>query len=335
MITRHTPISMFLASILVLAILGIGNLNRSSEVIAAAKADYPIRPISLIVPFAAGGGTDVVGRMIANAMEPFLSNKIIIVNKAGGAGITGIQEVATAKPDGYTILFTTGTPIIQTYMTKKRVDYNKFHLLGMVNKDSFALAVPQKAKWATLEEFVKDAKKNPGRIRISHPGVGTTQHLALPMVEQPAGIKFQYVPFAGNHPAHIALLGGHLEAVMTMVGDVSALVKSGDVRMLAVSGETRLKEYPDVPTFKEKIGADVGISHWRGIWALKEIPEPILATLEEAILKAANSQGYKDMMTKAGYTPDNLVGRAKLQSRLEKEDKSIRDALRSLKMLDE
>jgi tripartite-type tricarboxylate transporter receptor subunit TctC len=335
MMTRHIPISKFLVFILVLVIPVVGNLSIASEAGAAAKVEFPTKTISMVVPFAAGGGTDVVGRMIASAMEPVLSNKVIIVNKAGGAGITGIQEVATAKPDGYTILFTTGTPIIQTYMTKKRVDYNKFHLLAMVNKDSFTLVVPQKAKWATYEEFVQDAKANPGKIRISHPGVGTTQHLALPMIEQPSGIKFQYVPFAGNAPAHVALLGGHIEAALTMVGDVSALVKSGEVRMLAVSGESRLKDYPDVPTFKEKIGVDVGISHWRGIWALKEIPEPILLVLEDAILKAANSQGYKDVMTKAGYTPDNLVGRAKIQSRLEKEDKSIKDALRALKMIEE
>ena len=333
--TRHTSIAKFLFLVSVSVLFTVGVLGIASDACAAAKTDYPTKPISMVVPFAAGGGTDVVGRMIASAMEPFLSNKIIIVNKAGGAGITGIQEVATAKPDGYTILFTTGTPIIQTYMTKRRVDYKKFHLLAMVNKDSFTLVVPQKAKWANYEEFVKDAKANPGKIRISHPGVGTTQHLALPMIEQPSGIKFQYVPFAGNAPAHVALLGGHIEAALTMVGDVSSLVKSGEVRMLAVSGESRLKDYPDVPTFKEKIGADVGISHWRGIWALKEIPEPILLVLEDAILKAANTQGYKDVMTKAGYTPDNLVGRAKIQSRLEKEDRSIKEALRSLKMLEE
>lgn len=334
MLTHRTRIPKFLVYFLALSIPLIGALSVSPEALAAAK-DYPTKPISMVVPFQAGGGTDVVGRMIASAMEPILGNKIIIVNKPGGAGIVGIQEVAIAKPDGYTLLFTTGTPIIQTYMTKKRIDYKKFHLLAMVNKDSFTLVVPQKAKWTTYEEFVKDAKANPGKIRISHPGVGTTQHLALPMIEQPSGIKLQYVPFAGNAPAHVALLGGHIEAALTMVGDVSALVKSNEVRMLAVSGENRLKDYPDVPTFKEKVGADVGISHWRGIWAVKEIPDPILATLEEAIYKAANTQGYKDVMLKGGYTPDNLVGRVKLQARLEREDKSIKDGLKSLKMLEE
>jgi tripartite-type tricarboxylate transporter receptor subunit TctC len=108
----------------------------------------------LVVPYQAGGGTDVVGRMIANAMEQFLPEKVIVINKAGGAGIAGIQEVAFAKPDGYTLLFTTATPVLQTYVTKKRVDYTKFLLLGGVNRDAFAMVVSKNAKWKTIDEFL-------------------------------------------------------------------------------------------------------------------------------------------------------------------------------------
>jgi len=331
MMTRHAPVSKILFFLVVASFFAVIGFHRPTDAVAA---DFPTKPISMIVPFQAGGGTDVVGRMIANAMEPFLPNKVIVVNKPGGAGITGIQEVVVSKPDGYTILFTTGTPIIQTYMTKGRVDYKKLHLLGAVNKDWFAVGVLQKSKWKTFGELIQDAKANPGKIRISHPGVGTTQHLVLPMIERPTGVKFQYVPFAGNHPAHIALLGGHLEAVVTMVGDVSALVKSGDVRLLAVSGESRLKDYPDVPTLMETIGVDTGHSHWRGVWAQKAVPEPVLTILEGAIQKAADTQGYKDVMTKAGYTYDNIVGRNKTVARLEKEDKAIQEALRGLKLID-
>jgi tripartite-type tricarboxylate transporter receptor subunit TctC len=333
--TRHTPIAVFLMLLcLVLGMAGTGNLVLSSEAMAAAKTEFPTKPVSMVVPFQAGGGTDVVGRMIAHAMDPFLGNKVIVLNKPGGAGIAGIQEVVFAKPDGYTILFTTGTPIIQTYVTKKRVDYRQLVLLGIMNKDYFATGVAKNSKWATFDDFIQDAKRNPGKIRVGHPGAGTTQHLTLPSLEKSAGVKFQPVPFAGNHPSHIALLGGHLEACQTLVCDADPLVKSGDMRLLAVAAETRLKEYPDVPTYKEK-GVEIGISHWRGIWASKETPEPILAILEEAIRKASNSQGYKDMMIKSGYIPENLVDRAKIKERLEIEDRSIKEALKSLNMLEE
>jgi len=320
--------------LMALAMAGMNLCLFSSEAEAAARVDYPTKPVSMVVPFQAGGGTDVVGRMIAQAIEPFLGNKVIVVNKPGGAGIAGIQEVVFAKPDGYTILFTTGTPIIQTYATKKRVDYRQLVLLGIINKDYFATGVAKNAKWATFDDFIQDAKRNPGKIRVGHPGAGTTQHLTLPSVEKSAGVKFQQVPFAGNHPSHIALLGGHLEACQTLVCDSAPLVKSGDMRLLAVAAETRLKEYPDVPTYKEK-GVEIGISHWRGIWAANGTPEPILAILEEAIRKASNSQGYKDMMVKSGYIPDNFVDRTKIKERLELEDRSVREALKSLNMLEE
>ena len=334
MTTRRTPISMFMALIPILAILGIGNLNIPSEVFAATKIEFPTKPISLVVPMSPGGGTDVVGRMIANEMSNFLPNKVIVVNKPGGAGIAGIQEVAIAKPDGYTLLFLTATPIVQTYATKNRINYKDFFLLGLVDKDSFTLVVPKNAKWATSDEFFQAAKANPGKMRLGHPGVGTSVHLVVPLLEKYTGVKFQQVPFAGSNPTHMALLGEHIDAAITTVGDVCALVNAGDIRMLALSGENRWKEYPEVPTFKEK-GIDVGIFHWRGIWALKETPKPILDLLEETIRKAANSPSYKDTMIKAGKIPDNIVGRAILQERLKQEDSVIKEALKRLNMLEE
>jgi tripartite-type tricarboxylate transporter receptor subunit TctC len=332
--TRKAQISMFLTLVLVLVIPCIGNLTISSEVAAATKVEYPTKPISLIVPMSAGGGTDVVGRMIANEMSQFLPQKVLVYNKPGGAGLTGIQEVAIAKPDGYTLLFLTATPIVQTYATNKRVNYKDFFLLGLVDKDSFVLVVPKNSKWTTSDEFFKAAKENPGKMRLGHPGVGTSVHLVVPMLEKSTGVKFQQVPFAGSNPTHMALLGGHIDVGITTVGDVSALVKAGDIRMLALSGDNRWKEYPEVPTFKEK-GIEVGILHWRGIWALKETPVPILDILEETIRKAANLQSYKDMMIKAGKIPDNIVGRAILEERLEKEDVSIKEAMTRLNLLKE
>ncbi len=332
--TRKFRVSMVLTLALLVVSTWVGSLTISSPVVAATKAEYPTKPITLVVPMSPGGGTDVVGRMIANEMSQYLPNKVIVLNKPGGAGITGIQEVAIAEPDGYTLLFLTATPIVQTYATKKRVNYKDFLLLGLVDKDSFVLVVPKNAKWATSDEFFKEAKEKPGKVRLGHPGVGTSVHLVVPMLEKYTGAKFQQVPFAGSNPTHMALLGGHIDAGITTVGDVAALVKAGDIRMLALSGESRWKEYPDVPTFKEK-GIDVGILHWRGIWARKETPVPILDILEETIRKAANSQSYRDTMIKAGKIPDNIVGRTILQERLKKEDSSIKEALMRLNLLQE
>jgi tripartite-type tricarboxylate transporter receptor subunit TctC len=334
MLGRHGCISNSVVLFLALTIPLIGCLNLSPEAFAASKVEYPTKPITMVISYEAGGGTDLCGRILAHAMEPFLSNKVIILNRPGAAGRLGIQEVLAAEPDGYTLLYMSGTPIIQTYMTKKQIDYTNFQLLCVVNRDYFALVVPQKAKWATYEEFIRDAKSNPGKIRISHPGVGSTQNLALPLFEQGAGIKLQYVPFKGNAPAHNALLGGHIDAAFSMVGDITALAKSKEVRILAVSGEGRQKEYPEVPTFKEKNGVDISISHWKGVWAPKKVPESVLDILEGAIQKAANTQGYSDKMIKTGFEPDNIVGRSKLHSLLEKEDSAIKASLKSMNMLE-
>ncbi|MDO8597701.1 MAG: tripartite tricarboxylate transporter substrate-binding protein, partial [Sulfuricaulis sp.] len=148
-----------LSSLLLLLVIFAG--IDSSE---AAGIEFPNKVINLVVPFPPGGGTDVVGRMIAEVMGEFLPTKVIVVNKGGAAGVVGTQQVALAKPDGYTLLFTSQSIVTQSYETKGRVSHKQFILLGMLNEDAFGIAVARDAPWQTLQEFIKDAKTRPGKI---------------------------------------------------------------------------------------------------------------------------------------------------------------------------
>jgi len=236
------------------------------------------------------------------------------------------------KPDGYTLLFAGNSLVAQTYITKGRVDFNQFVLLGVLNQDFHLVGVAKGAPWATIDEFVKYAKSNPGKIRMAHGGVGSAPHLSAALFQKRAEVKFQEIPFAGANPINMALMGGHIEAGMLLTGETAPLVQSGDLRILAIDSENRLKEYPNTPTFKEK-GIDVGILIWRGVWILKGTPEPVLKIIEEAIGKVGNSQSFKDMLVKAGFIPANILGRTKLEETIKKEDRISVEALKAIGQL--
>jgi len=295
--------------------------------------EFPTKPIEMVIPWAPGGGTDIVGRMIAQSLEQFLPTKIIVVNKPGAGGALGVQEVVSlSKPDGYTLLFAGNSLVAQTYITKGRVDFNKFVLLGVLNQDFHLVGVGKGAPWATIDEFIKYAKSNPGKIRMAHGGVGSMPHLSVALFQKRAEVKFQEVPFAGANPINMALMGGHIEAGMLLTGETAPLFKSGDLRILAIDSENRLEAYPNIPTFKEK-GIDVGVVIWRGVWILKGTPEPVLKIFEEAIEKVGNSQSFKEMLVKAGYIPANILGRTKLEETIKKEDRISVEALKIIGLL--
>jgi tripartite-type tricarboxylate transporter receptor subunit TctC len=297
----------------------------------AAGIDFPSgnKMITMVVPFPPGGGTDVVGRMIATTMEKVLPTKVIVANKPGGGGTVGTQAVAAAKPDGYTIMFTSQSVVTQTYQTKGAVSHHQFAILGMLNDDVFGLAVARNAPWRTLQDFIKEAKEKPGKLRVGTTGVGSITYMQIPLLEKGAGIKLQAIPYQGSQPQHMAALGGHVEACGAVIGDAIGLLKSGDLRLLGVMSAKRLKEFPDVPTYRE-MGVDVDFIFWRGLFVHKDTPKPVVSILREATAKVAHSETYKEMVTKAGYTPAALVTEEELQNLIKNEEKIVQEVLKDL-----
>lgn len=264
---------------------------------SAARAEYPERPITMIVPWAPGGSTDLTGRALAQAAEKILGQPIVIVNKPGAATMLGMTELAGAKPDGYTI----GTLSSTTYMHPLRgrqVSYDplkSFTYISYYGDNLIGVAVLADSKWKTLTDLIADGKANPGKLKYGNAGVGTTQHLTTEKIQLESGAKFTFVPQKGSAEAVAALLGGHLDFI-TEVSVWAPHVEAGKVRLLAVTTPKRSEGFPEVPTVFE-----LGFESLRSVQAIigpAGVPEPIRAKLEDAFRKGMADPGFVAVMKK-------------------------------------
>lgn len=268
---------------------------------AAFAADYPTKPIELIVPYAAGGGTDLVARAFADAAKKHLPQSMGVVNKTGGGGAVGLTEIMAARPDGYKIGMGTVEITLLPHMGVARFTVDDFTPIARLNAEPSAITVKADAPWKTIEEFLDYAKANPGKVRIGNSGTGAIWHLAAEAMQEKTGTTFNHVPFDGANPAVTSLLGGHIEAVSVSPAEVSSQLAAGQLRMLAVMADQRQKAFPEVPTLKEK-GIDLSVATWRGIVVPKKTPAAVVETLRTASKAAAEDQGFRDQLAKMNLT---------------------------------
>ncbi|EHL99515.1 hypothetical protein HMPREF9946_03277 [Acetobacteraceae bacterium AT-5844] len=264
---------------------------------AEAAANYPRRPIELIVPYAAGGGTDLVARAFAESAKPHLERAIGVVNRPGGGGAVGLSEIMAARPDGYKIGLGTVELTMLPHMGLVRFKSDDFVPVARLNAEPSAITVKTDAPWQTLQQFLDYAKANSGKLRVGNSGTGAIWHLATEALGDKIGTKFNAIPYDGAAPAVTALLGGHIEAVAVSPAEVSAQVQAGQLRILGVMADERLADFPDVPTFKES-GTDVAIGTWRGIFVQKRVPQDVVDILRTAARATANEQSFKDTLKK-------------------------------------
>lgn len=267
----------------------------------AQAADYPTKQIELIVPYAAGGGTDLVARAFADTAKKYLPQAIGVVNKTGGAGAVGLTEIMAARPDGYKIGMGTVEIAMLPHMGVARFTVDDYTPIARLNAEPSAITVNVDAPWKTVEEFLAHAKSNPGKVRIGNSGTGAIWHIAAEAIEDKAGVKFNHIPYDGANPAVTALLGNHIEAVTVSPAEVVAHVAAGKLRILAVAGDVRAKNFDQVPTLKEK-GVDVSVYTWRGIVVPKKTPQPIVDALRAASKKTAEDQAFRDTLAKMNLT---------------------------------
>lgn len=277
-----------------------GNQSQNASSDASSESDYPNKNITLIVPWAAGGGTDLIGRKLAELMEKELGTTIVIINRDGGGGIIGFQDIANSKPDGYTVGIVTNSMILQKYANDNHVDYKSFEPIAVFNYDAASLTVKADARWNTAAEFIEEAKANPGKLSISNSGPGAIWHVAAIAIGAASGAEFKHVPFGGANPAAVAVSGGHVDATTASAAEVSAMVESGDLKILGIAAEERLSLLPDVPTLKEQ-GIDAAIGVWRGLVAPKGTPADVIAKLEAAVETAVNSQEFVEFMNNGNF----------------------------------
>ncbi|WP_102348600.1 tripartite tricarboxylate transporter substrate binding protein [Bacillus sp. Marseille-P3661] len=264
------------------------------------KVDFPTKPVTLIVPYSAGGGTDTVSRALALQAEKHLGQSIGVVNKTGGGGAVGLAEGSKAKPDGYTVTMVTAELTMLPHLGLTPITYENFKPIAQMNFDPSSLVVPADAPYNTLEEFVEFSLANPGKVRIGNGGTGAAGHLSAVAMEKKFGAQYSHVPFDGGAPAVTAALGGHVEAVVVQPPEALAQVQAGKLKFLGIMASERLDVIPDVPTFTEA-GYDVGeIGVWRGVAVPKDTPNEIVAVLTDAFMKGAEEQEFVDFMSENG-----------------------------------
>jgi tripartite-type tricarboxylate transporter receptor subunit TctC len=265
--------------------------------------DFPTRPVTLIVPFAAGGTTDTGLRALAAATEKHLRQSIVIENRTGAGGVLGPLQMATnSATDGYTIAQIPITVFRYPFTRKTTFDpVNDLSYIMSLSGYTFGVVVKKDAPWATFQDLLADAKANPGKISYGTPGPGTTLHLTMEQLAKERGIKWTHVPFRGTSESTNALLGGNISAVADASG-WAPLVESGQLRLLVIWTDKRSKSWPSVPTLKESGIAMVSNSPF-GLAGPKGMDPKVVKILHDAFKKGMEERSYLDTIAKIDQEP--------------------------------
>ena len=274
---------------------------------ANGEAAYPDRPIKMIVPWAAGGDTDAIHRVIAGSMEKQLGKPVVVVNIAGASGTVGAREAMKAAPDGYTILAIHDFIHTTYYTGVADLSYKEFEPVALVTSTPSVLAAYGKTPWKSMKELIEDAKKRPEQITVGV-SLGSTSHFFPAMIGQAAGIKWKYVSYEGTAPRMTALMGGHVLLGETNLTQLDK-VKAGQIKMLAIATRARAPEVPEMPTLKE-LGIDIEYAVNRGIVVPKGTPDAALAKLEDACGKAMKDPAVVEAMKRQGTLVEFLNHKA-------------------------
>jgi tripartite-type tricarboxylate transporter receptor subunit TctC len=271
---------------------------------APARAAFPERPITLIVPWAAGGGTDAIARQVAMMLEREFKQPVNVVNRTGGSGVVGHTAIATAAPDGYTFGLITLEINQMHWVGLTDLTYEGFSLLALVNQDLAAIHVKTDSPFKTAKELFAHIKANPNKVVASGSGQGGSWHAALAGLMELEGISPQsirWVPATGAATALTDLAGGGVEFVSCSMPEAEALIKAGRIRSLLFMSPKRAANFPDVPTTEEALGHKWHKGVWRGFAAPKGLPKEIATQYETAIKKVWDSAEFQEFMTKRGF----------------------------------
>lgn len=300
----------------------------------ASAADYPAdRPLTILSGYPAGGMVDIVARVLADGMKSKFPKGVVVVNRTGAGGGVAAGEVATGKPDGYAVVLAPlSTLVIQPQLNELRFktpdDYEP-----VINVVSYypLLVVKPDAPWKNIQEFVAEAKANPGKFRIGTPGEGTSSHLNLEEFMNVAGIKMIHVPFRGWAESSPAVLGGHIEAIVAQPGEAKAFVEAKKLRALVVFQNTRHPAFPDAPTAKE-LGWNVANGVWFLLMAPKGSPAPVVKYIHDAAKAAIEDPAFARQMAMHGIDVDYRPG-DKLRADLWREYRAHTEILKRIGLI--
>jgi tripartite-type tricarboxylate transporter receptor subunit TctC len=275
-------------------------------------AEFPTKEVQIIIPWAAGGATDLIFRALAGTTGKYLGKAVVVVNRPGGGGAVGYTEGAQAKPDGY-ILISAVTPLtILPHQVKTAFTYKDFEPIINVVSDPSMFLIRTDSQWKSLKEFLDYAKKNPDMITVGNSGVGGGVHLVALAFGKAAGVKFNHIPFSGGGPSITALLGGHIHAVSVSPPEGIEHVKAGKLRIIALFAEKRFEMFPDVPTVKE-LGVNFVMGMWRGLITPRGTPPDVIKKLHDAFKQGMDDPVFKktaqDMVVNLSYLGPDAFGK--------------------------
>ena len=272
--------------------------------VSAAHAQYPQRPVQLIVPWGAGGGTDATARIIAALMEKDLKQPINVVNRTGGSGVVGHDAIAKAPPDGYTIGLITVEITMMHHVGLTALGPTDYTPIGLVNADPAGIHVRVDSPYKNVKELIAAIKANPGKMKASGTGQGGIWHLAIAGLLKEQGIDpnaLPWVPSNGAAPGMQDMIAGGVDVVPCSIPEARAMIDSGKGKALAIMDANPPALYPNVPTLRKELGSNWTMAAWRVIAAPKGIPAEVQKTLGGALKKVYDSKEYKDFMASRGY----------------------------------
>jgi tripartite-type tricarboxylate transporter receptor subunit TctC len=271
----------------------------------AAAQPYPNRPVKIIVPTPAGGPVDVMARILANALPPFLGQNAIVENRAGAGNTLGSKAAAAADPDGYTLLVSAASGLIMSPMVYKNAGYdeNSFAPIALIAETPQVLVANPAAPFNSVAELVTYAKANPGKLNYSTGGAGTLPHLTAELFKQLSGTDIVHVPYKGGGPALTDVVAGQVPMTFDTLGTSLQFVREGKLKALAVSNPTRLAELPNVPAMPEVGYGAINSGAWVALLAPIGTPPAILARLNQAANAALASPQMKEALTRLSAQP--------------------------------
>jgi tripartite-type tricarboxylate transporter receptor subunit TctC len=272
---------------------------------ASTAAEFPARPIRVVVPYAAGGPTDIVGRLVADFLGKDLGQAAFVENKPGAQGAIAAEMVSRGEADGYTILVVAASMIVLNPLLYKKLSYDPvrdFRMLALITEVPVVMEIHPSVPAKTVAEFVAYAKQNPGKLSFGSAGTGGTIHLAGEMFKQMAGIEMTHVPYKGAAPALTDLLAGNIQVMFDSLGTALPPVRSGMLRALGVSSARRIFDLPDVPTIAESGYPDYLVSVWFGVAAQAKVPDKLVQILKGSLDRALNDDGFRNSLEKIGYS---------------------------------
>jgi tripartite-type tricarboxylate transporter receptor subunit TctC len=288
-----------------------------------AAANYPNRPIKIIVSVPAGGGVDTVTRIVADGLHKKFGQPVVVENKKGAGGNIGAEAVYTATPDGYTLLASQPSPITTNVLLYKHMafDPTKFEPVAIMTTIANVLLVRPDFPAKTAKEFIAYAKANPGKINYASQGIGTTSHLTAALFEHVTGTKMVHVPFKGTAPALNALIGSHVDMIFMELAKAITLHKGGKARILAVATLKRIPNLPNIPTLDEVGLKGFQSGTWNAISATPKTPKAIVAKLNKAIDEVLHEPDVEARFAKvnlhaAGGSPAEAAAFIKEQTKL-------------------